>query len=66
MDHLTGDSLTDFLVLYGGGAARAFRNTRNLADNPKERNFEDWGTIVTGVNGVLGKDYRWLLHSIAR
>ncbi|KAK2800927.1 hypothetical protein FQN51_005862 [Onygenales sp. PD_10] len=56
---LDGDGLADYLVLYDGGAANAFHNTGNLAADPSARNFDDWGTVAGGVNGVSGAQVRF-------
>ncbi|KAF7556172.1 hypothetical protein G7Z17_g1584 [Cylindrodendrum hubeiense] len=56
---IDGDNLADYLVLYDGGAVKAFHNTGNLADDPHEANFEDWGTIADGVAGVTGDQVRF-------
>ncbi|KAK2780754.1 hypothetical protein FQN53_001022 [Emmonsiellopsis sp. PD_33] len=56
---LDGDGLADYLVLYDGGAADAFHNTGNLAADPSARNFDDWGTVAGGVNGVSGAQVRF-------
>jgi hypothetical protein len=49
-----GDGLADYLVLYGGGAIDAWRNTGNLNKDSNARNFEEMGTIAVGVSGVPG------------
>jgi hypothetical protein len=56
---MTGDGLADYLILYDGGAVRAFHNTGNLADDPSSRNFDDWGTVASGVSGVSGSAVRF-------
>ncbi|KAH7303623.1 hypothetical protein B0I35DRAFT_342432, partial [Stachybotrys elegans] len=54
---IDGDGLADYLVVYAGGAVKAFRNTGSL--NRQGRNWQDLGTIAPGVNGVTGDMIRF-------
>ncbi|KAH6949099.1 family 3 carbohydrate esterase, partial [Fusarium avenaceum] len=45
----------DYLVVYDGGAVKAFRNTIGKGD----RNWEDLGTIAPGTSGVTGDMIRF-------
>ncbi|RGP81306.1 chitinase [Fusarium longipes] len=52
---IDGDGKADYLVIYDGGAVKAFRNTIKQAG----RNWEDLGTIAPGTSGVTGDMIRF-------
>lgn len=50
---LNGDGLADYIVLYDGGAARAWLNTGKV-DTPDSPKWKEVGEIAKGVDGVSG------------
>ncbi|EYB21918.1 hypothetical protein FG05_11578 [Fusarium graminearum] len=55
MRDIDGDGKADYLVVYDGGAVKAFRNTIKQGG----RNWEDLGTIAPGISGVTGDTIRF-------
>ncbi|KAL4874598.1 hypothetical protein BJY04DRAFT_224886, partial [Aspergillus karnatakaensis] len=53
---VNGDGLADYLILYEGGALKAWLNTGSIGG--EGRKFEEIGTIATGVSGVSGDKVR--------
>ena len=51
---VNGDGLADYLLIYGGGAVKAFLNNGNIPDKGKGRNWQDGLTISPGIEGVPG------------
>lgn len=47
--------IVDYLVVYDGGAVKAFRNTRDEGG----RDWDDLGTIAPGIEGVTGDMIRF-------
>ncbi|KAE8363570.1 hypothetical protein BDV27DRAFT_158663 [Aspergillus caelatus] len=54
---LDGDNMADYLVIYEGGAVKAWRNTGSL--NEKGHNWQSLGTIAPGIEGVTGNMIRF-------
>lgn len=54
---IDGDGRADYLVVYDGGAVKAWRNTGNILSSTG-RKFEELGTIATGV-GEPGSKVRF-------
>ncbi|KAH7261771.1 hypothetical protein BKA59DRAFT_1822 [Fusarium tricinctum] len=54
---IDGDGKADYLVVYDGGAVKAWRNT--IKDGGAENNWADLGTIAPGVSGVTGNMIRF-------
>ncbi|KAG4288667.1 chitinase [Fusarium proliferatum] len=52
---IDGDGKADYLVIYQGGAVKAFRNTLKEGG----RNWDDLGTIAPGIEGVTGEMIRF-------
>ncbi|KAM5388054.1 hypothetical protein ACJA88_001314 [Fusarium oxysporum] len=52
---IDGDGKADYLVIYDGGAVKAFRNTLEEGG----RNWDDLGTIAPGIEGVTGEMIRF-------
>ncbi|KAF4496330.1 acetylxylan esterase [Fusarium agapanthi] len=52
---IDGDGKADYLVIYQGGAVKAFRNTLKEGD----RNWDNLGTIAPGIEGVTGEMIRF-------
>ncbi|CCT63634.1 related to acetylxylan esterase [Fusarium fujikuroi IMI 58289] len=52
---IDGDGKADYLVIYQGGAVKAFRNTLKEGG----RNWDDLGTIAPGIEGVAGEMIRF-------
>ncbi|PLB37353.1 uncharacterized protein BDW47DRAFT_126549 [Aspergillus candidus] len=46
---LTGDGKAEYIIQYDGGSAKGYRNSGNIPDAGKPRNWIDMGTISTGV-----------------
>ncbi|KAH6971314.1 hypothetical protein EDB80DRAFT_692629 [Ilyonectria destructans] len=53
---LDGDKKSDYVIVYAGGAVRAFRN---LHGDGEDRTWGDLGTIAPGVSGVTGDMIRF-------
>ena len=47
---LTGDRKAEYIVQYDGGAAKAYHNTGNIPKSGKPRNWDNLGTVATGVS----------------
>ncbi|KAI8671681.1 SGNH-hydro domain-containing protein [Fusarium keratoplasticum] len=54
---IDGDGKSDYLVVYDGGAVKAWRNT--IGDGGTDNNWADLGTIAPGVSGVTGNMIRF-------
>ncbi|KAK2795777.1 hypothetical protein FQN52_003627 [Onygenales sp. PD_12] len=54
---LDGNGKADYVVIYEGGAVRAWQNTGSL--NNGGRNWENLGTIAPGIEGVTGEMIRF-------
>ncbi|KAJ4179362.1 hypothetical protein NW767_014646 [Fusarium falciforme] len=52
---IDGDGKADYLVVYDGGAVKAFRNTLDEGG----RNWDDLGTIAPGISGITGDMIRF-------
>ncbi|RYP53658.1 hypothetical protein DL769_010479 [Monosporascus sp. CRB-8-3] len=51
---VNGDGLADYLLIYGGGAVKAFLNNGNIPDRGRGRNWQEGLTISPGIEGVPG------------
>ncbi|RYP53274.1 hypothetical protein DL768_001714 [Monosporascus sp. mg162] len=49
-----GDGLADYLLIYGGGAVKAFLNNGNIPDRGRGRNWQEGLTISPGIEGAPG------------
>jgi hypothetical protein len=50
-----GDGRVDYLIIYGGGAVKAFLNNGNIPDQGKGRVWNDGLSISPGLEGVEGR-----------
>ncbi|KAL4722684.1 hypothetical protein ACLX1H_010567 [Fusarium chlamydosporum] len=55
---LDGDGTADYIIMYDGGAAKAYLNMGNIGKNNGERLWRDGSEIATGV-GVPGSKIRF-------